>query len=309
MLAIVIPAYKRCFFERMLESLAIQSDTRFNVYIGDDCSPDDLQSVVRKFDGRLNIKYRRFENNLGRNDLIAHWERCLDMIENEDYTCFFSDDDIMEKNCIKEFYNCIGNHPEFDVYHFNIKIISADDSVVSTPPPFPDTIDSRTFFNLLYTERIDARMPEFIFRTQRLKDKGFVNFPRAFRSDNATVIQCASETGIRTISGNDSMIRWRDSGINMSSSKNHEATAGHSEANILFFNWIHRYFKKDYPLNEKSERKWIVNLLAELYPECSRTRLYMKLMNYRPGNIKYKLSALHFLYKTIRNIRKAGKHS
>ena len=41
-LAIVIPAYKAAFFERTLESIALQTDQRFRVYIGDDASDDAL---------------------------------------------------------------------------------------------------------------------------------------------------------------------------------------------------------------------------------------------------------------------------
>jgi len=36
MLAIVIPYYKRTFFEETLQSLAKQTDKRFVVYVGDD---------------------------------------------------------------------------------------------------------------------------------------------------------------------------------------------------------------------------------------------------------------------------------
>jgi len=36
MLAIVIPYYKRTFFEETLQSLANQTDKRFQVYVGDD---------------------------------------------------------------------------------------------------------------------------------------------------------------------------------------------------------------------------------------------------------------------------------
>ena len=41
MLAIIIPYFKLLFFEETLQSLAIQTDKRFKVYIGDDASPED----------------------------------------------------------------------------------------------------------------------------------------------------------------------------------------------------------------------------------------------------------------------------
>ena len=41
MLAIVIPYYKYTFFEETLLSLQNQTNKKFNVYIGDDASPEN----------------------------------------------------------------------------------------------------------------------------------------------------------------------------------------------------------------------------------------------------------------------------
>lgn len=65
-LAIIIPAYKENFLFETLQSLANQTNKDFNVYVGDDCSPYDLQSIVSRFEDRLDIHYVRFSENLGR---------------------------------------------------------------------------------------------------------------------------------------------------------------------------------------------------------------------------------------------------
>lgn len=49
-LAIIIPAYKENFLFETLQSLANQTNKDFNVYVGDDCSPYDLQSIVSRFE-------------------------------------------------------------------------------------------------------------------------------------------------------------------------------------------------------------------------------------------------------------------
>ena len=56
-LAIIIPAYKENFLFETLQSLANQTNKDFNVYVGDDCSPYDLQSIVSRFEDRLDIHY------------------------------------------------------------------------------------------------------------------------------------------------------------------------------------------------------------------------------------------------------------
>lgn len=62
-LAIIIPAYKACFFREVLDSIVRQSNRDFTVYIGDDASPDDLESIVSDYKDKLDIFYFRFEQN------------------------------------------------------------------------------------------------------------------------------------------------------------------------------------------------------------------------------------------------------
>lgn len=78
-LAIIIPAYKACFFREVLDSIVRQSNRDFTVYIGDDASPDDLESIVSDYKDKLDIFYFRFEQNWGGRDLVAHWERCIEL--------------------------------------------------------------------------------------------------------------------------------------------------------------------------------------------------------------------------------------
>ena len=210
---------------------------------------------------------------------------------------------LMEPDCVRRFYETVESYPEYDVYHFDIDIINNDNTVQKHCTPYDSEMSSGKFYEDLFNERIDARMPEFIFRTRHfLKSGGFVNFIQAYRSDNATVISCASGTGIRTIAGHDAKVLWRESGINMSSSGALESIASHSDANISFFNWSHRYFGKEYPLSVKVEKRWIVNLLASLYPDYGICELAGRLIkHYRPGNIIYSIVTLLYLVKVLKS--------
>src|SRR5688500_4733213 len=93
-LAIVIPVYKIEFFRPMLESIASQTNQNFNVYICNDCSTTVFAEIIGDFP-QLKICYKRFSENLGRQDLVAQWTRCIDMTNNEPWIWMFSDDDIM----------------------------------------------------------------------------------------------------------------------------------------------------------------------------------------------------------------------
>jgi glycosyltransferase involved in cell wall biosynthesis len=60
-LAIVLPAYNSTFLSSALDSIAAQTYKDFTVYIGDDCSPHDLKSIVDRYSNRINLIYRRFD--------------------------------------------------------------------------------------------------------------------------------------------------------------------------------------------------------------------------------------------------------
>ena len=118
-LAIVIPAYKDSFLKESLDSIVSQTCKNFTLYIGDDCSPYDLKMIVDKYKGSMNVVYKRFETNLGGKDLVAQWERCINLTQGEPYIWLFSDDDILENNCVEEFYKILDKRPNGVLFHFD----------------------------------------------------------------------------------------------------------------------------------------------------------------------------------------------
>src|SRR5690349_7148370 len=103
-LAVIIPAYKLAFFDKALSSLAYQTNKNFTVYIGDDCSPEDLEEITEKYKSQLDIHYTRFKNNIGAKYLVYHWNRCIQLTRGEPWLWLFSDDDIADANCVETFY-------------------------------------------------------------------------------------------------------------------------------------------------------------------------------------------------------------
>ncbi len=243
-LAIVIPAYKAKYLEETLNSFAHQTDHRFHLYIGDDCSPEGIGDIVEKFEDKIEIDYKRFDTNLGGLNLVAHWTRCLHLICNaESYVCLFSDDDIVDSNFVEKFYSTVAEYKS-SVYHYDLKIIDDKSEVISVPEEYPLFISGTDFFlqNNLKSDGITARMPEFIFELDSLlKAGGFIDFPLAMRSDNATVINMTRNSDIVTVKG--SHVYWRKSQLNVSNQKNLMAKNNNFiSSTILFYNWICFYF-------------------------------------------------------------------
>lgn len=146
-LAIVIPAYKATFLAAALDSIAAQTCQDFTLYIGDDCSPNNLGEIVDRYRDKINLVYRRFDTNFGGKDLIAQWERCIDMSQGEEWIWLFSDDDVMEASCVENFYKSLQEtNASYDLYHFDVKVINDDGKITSIPKKYPQDLDNFSYY-------------------------------------------------------------------------------------------------------------------------------------------------------------------
>lgn len=222
-LAIVIPAYKATYLKETLDSIANQTDKRFNLYIGDDCSPYNIESIVMEYKDRIPLIYKRFESNLGGKDLVAQWERCINLTSKEEYIWLFSDDDTMEPRCVESFYKLISTKPSEQLIHFNVNMIdSTDGCKIKTLPKFPQNLTAGEFLQLKLKGKIISFVVEFIFSRKLYEDvNGFQKFDLAWGSDFITWLKMAgiSKKGITTIQENDCLVNWRKSLENISPNK------------------------------------------------------------------------------------------
>lgn len=263
-LAIVIPAYKASYLNETLQSIASQSCKNFNLYIGDDNSPYDLFTIVKPWLGKLNINFKKFDQNIGGRNLVDHWERCISM-SNEEWIWLFSDDDLMDANCVAKFYETLDKKPLCDVFHFDTIEINNDSKVIKHNPNFPEIISSLDFAKLRMTDGISSYAPDYIFsRRAYIDNSGFQSFPLAWCSDDATWIKLSRRYGIHTIVG--SYVYWRRSGVNITSLKG-SSVEDKFRAAIYFTEW----FKKNYITNENFSQwekictEWLFRQLINLF--------------------------------------------
>jgi glycosyltransferase involved in cell wall biosynthesis len=238
-LAVVIPAFKREFFAKALDSLARQTCKDFTVYVGDDDSPHALEEVVKPFRDRLDIHYTRFTENLGGKDLVAQWTRCVELTRGEDWIWLFSDDDLASSNCVELFYSEMPRR-RGDVYRFNTRVIDEHDEQTSGTLSSPDFETSeRMAYHLLYWRRGNS-MPDHIFSRDVYQRKGgFVRTAYAQGADWATSILFSQDTGMHVLQ--DGMISWRRSASNVSAVPDRKKRAmmlGHYQ----FIGWVLRHF-------------------------------------------------------------------
>lgn len=242
-LAIVIPAYKIEYFQNVLESLSRQTDKRFNVYIGIDASNADFESVIGEYANSLNIFCKRFEDNLGGKDLVAQWNRCLELIQGEEWIWLFSDDDMMTENCVESFYQEIEKSPQFDLYHFDVDVIDEKNNVVKKTKAYPEILNAASFLKQKNAAKLDSFVVEYIFRRTTFEQLGgFQHFDMAWGTDIATWAKLGKAKGIKTING--AKVLWRQSNLNITPSKAKPVLLRKLSANVCFFNWCGETFKE-----------------------------------------------------------------
>lgn len=253
-LAIVIPAYKQKFLRAALDSVALQTNKDFTLYIGNDSSPDDLYSIIKPYQGKIEIVYKRFESNLGGKDLVAQWERCIDMTQGEEWLWLFSDDDVMDSHCVQLFYDELQKRNSFDLYHFNVKVIDDDDKITRIPKPYPEILSAYDYYKGKLSGRYLSLVVENIFSRRAYEKYGrFQNFDLAWGSDTATWIKFCKEKGMKTIT--DGFIYWRSGLENISPDMSSPIVKRKVNALVNFFSWSFSYFPK-------SKRVLLINIRA-----------------------------------------------
>lgn len=224
-LAIIIPAYKPDYLEQTLDSIAGQTDKRFHLYIGDDCSPSDLYSIVKRYEDKIPLTYHRFEKNIGGEDLVKHWHRCIDLSEGQPYLWLFSDDDIMDSNCVEEFNKLPQKIKDSSLIHFNIRRINSKNKetpTISNLGEFPETMTCSEYIKAKRSGKVVSYVVEFIFpRTVYVSENGFENFDLAWGADFMTWIKFSSTlpNGIFTVPN--AKVNWRFSDVNISPDKSY----------------------------------------------------------------------------------------
>jgi glycosyltransferase involved in cell wall biosynthesis len=247
MLAIIIPFYKLTFFEETIQSLAIQTDKRFKVYIGDDASPDDCSSLLEQFRGKFDFVYHRFESNLGGISLTQQWDRCIALSKGEEWIMVLGDDDVLGDTVVESFYK---NEPIFkyktNVVRFATKKIFGKSNYRDDIFAHPVWEEATAAFYKKFDKTSRSTLSEYIFTRATYLKHGFYNYPLAWNSDDRAWLDFSDGKPIFTI--NKSFVYFRLSDVNISGRKDNLEYKNDSE--IEFYRFI-VFEKLNYYNNEQ----------------------------------------------------------
>lgn len=185
-LAIIIPFFKINFFEKTLESLAKQTDKRFQVYIGDDASPDSPEGLLKNYQGKFSFTYKRFDNNLGSVSLTKQWERCIELMQNEKWFLILGDDDFLSTNYIEEFYKHIELAEKNNINVIKFSSVEIDEKGAIKKIKKKESLIKSSiehFFDKFIHEGRSS-LSEHVFRKSAYIKYGFFEMPLAWHSDD-----------------------------------------------------------------------------------------------------------------------------
>ena len=237
-LAIVIPAYKADFLKETLHSIERQTDQRFNLYIFDDASPFNIKEIIEDSNVPGQTVYHRFDENMGQHSIVRHWERCINTIREEEWIWLFSDDDLMDTNCVSSFYTALEKYPESVAFRFNTDKI-ADHGEMIRENRFLNEFNAVSFLNQKLTYNQESYIVETIFSKQvHERIGGIPDLPMAWASDDLFTVKLALEGRIHVIE--DSLVYWRYSDKNISGSVNRKSATLKLKASRYFVHWIYQ---------------------------------------------------------------------
>ena len=194
--SIVIPAYKATYLEECLDSVLKQTYPYFEIIILNDASPEKVKEIVDSYtDPR--IFYFENEVNIGAVDVVKNWNKCLSL-STGDYIICMGDDDKLLPNSLDEYLKLIRQFPNVAVYHGWTEIIDENSLIcdIQEPRPIIESVYSMMYYR--WKGRTQY-IGDFLFNRKKLKQNGgFVYFPMAWGSDDATAYMMAKNGIVNT---------------------------------------------------------------------------------------------------------------
>lgn len=201
MLAIIIPYYNFLFFEETLKSLSNQTDKRFNVYIGNDASPNNPEELLNQYKSNLEFNYYCFKSNLGQQSLVQQWDRCIGLTKSEEWLMLLGDDDILGANVVEEFYNAIETitKANISVVRYASVAINAESDQISGIYKHPQMELATDAYFKNFKNESRSSLSEYIFKREAYETYRFKDYPLGWYADDMAWLEFSDFGTIFTI--------------------------------------------------------------------------------------------------------------
>lgn len=221
MISVLLPAYKSTYLSNAIESVLHQSYCDWELIIVNDKSPQPIDDVVKEYLYDSRIHYYINDENLGKKDLVANWNRCLSYAKG-DYFSLICDDDIYKPTFLEEMINLSNKYPNCNVFRTGVEIIDSNENIIDYYPSSPEYESCEDYMWHVFKGYRCQTITEWFYRTSYIKNLGgFVSLPLAWYSDFLSIFIFSLKGGI--VSSSKRLVQFRMSGENITSQKEKNA--------------------------------------------------------------------------------------
>lgn len=231
-ISFIMPAYKAAYIRKAIESIIAQTVPDWELVVVDDCSPENLEEIVKEFkDPR--IRYERNSKNLGGHDLVEQWNHSISFAHG-DWIVLAGDDDMYDPRFAERIIDLASKYPTVNLIRSRVEQIGEKGEHLGDDGK-PEEFEAKEKF---FEDYLDAKaftcIGNYAFRRCKLAEiGGFFELPCAFGSDIVTPI-LMSDKGV---AGTEEMLfKFRISSIHLSS--NTGKLAEKQEAVNCMFEWF-----------------------------------------------------------------------
>lgn len=262
----LLPAYKSKFLSEALLSIKKQTYEKFVCIVSDDCSPEDIKKVFDDVVGSdSRFTYRKNDTNMGSKSLVSHWNLLVDICET-DYLIMASDDDIYKSTFLEELNQLTLKYPEANLLRARVELVNESGNLLLKDAIYPEFVNNLQFFRQTFASNSISCEANYCYKSSVLKRKGgFVEFPSAWFTDDATHIMMANNGCINSTSV---LFCYRVSTLSISNTwGNAEDARKKVHASLMFLKWINKYVS----ILDYKEEPWLKEMaLRDCYRKIRR---------------------------------------
>jgi len=169
LVTIAIPTYNRAdrYLKKSLESAVEQTYEDIEIIVSDNCSPDNTEAVVKKFNDPR-IRYFKQSKNIGANN---NFNFCLEQAKAE-YFILLLDDDLIDNDFVVTCMKAANNRTDIGIIRTGTRVIDSDGKILNETPNTVEGLSTEEFFRMWFAWETALYLCSTVFSTAKLREIG-----------------------------------------------------------------------------------------------------------------------------------------
>lgn len=232
LVSIAIPAYKRNWLNKAIESALAQDYNNIELIIVDDHSPQNLKEVVGPYLVDQRVSYYFNEKNIGKESVANNWNKCLEYVRGE-FFVLLCDDDVLMPNFVSELLCLAQKYPQCNIFHGRREFYYEETDTSELTESWPEYESFEKFIQAKAAGKRKHTITEFLYRSRSIVRGKYIVFPVGYFSDDASILKIVKEGGIASSQEPVCKIRMSDEQISHAGRHAVEKV----RATIMYYDW------------------------------------------------------------------------